>query len=1470
MCFARCGKNMNVKKVVKYVYKRIKSCEIQEKSIKSELERYDIELEKACQRYGNMERDKVWAFIAGHASQDFRGNPKYLFVYVNRYRPDIKAYWLCSNEETIEQVRSLGFTAHKLETAAAQYAINHTGVLVTEQVKFAMPEGFENVKYLNLWHGVGLKHIERKQFMGDISMDLARKYVERGTFYRDHQLMVVTSPTIEKEYVEDCGVDRDKFVRTGYLRCLYQQNFEPVCSFDHDLRKIKGLPDTTKMIVYAPTFRAKLGGSFVKAMVDLEALYHCCERNDLLLIFKVHPNMEHEEGFLRAWETYGNRQRFWFWDNRNDFYEIMDQMDMAIIDYSGIFSDMVAVGIRHYIRYIFDYDDYMQDGFTQGDYFDRTAGEVCYSFQDLLKAIDTYDQKDDSSEFQRIHDKLWSYSGGKDDFEKTIQQVLDFKVEEREFRNLYSFDVFDTLISRKVLDPIGVFYYVKERIEEYGGFPSALRRHYPQIRHMAELNVREYYIKSEEIRNSERVEITFHEIFLRMSDVYNLTEEQIQLLEKWELEAELDNVVPLKNQIDYVKHLLSDGEKVVLISDMYLSKEFVQKMLAKADPVLAELPLFISSEYGVLKTSQKLFFEVYKSFEPFYDFKKWIHYGDNQNADETQARKFRICTRKIDKPEFNNVQKEMVKYLGTYDSYKVAALQARMYADKMFRKDEFVISFVALCMVPYIDWVLRDAERRGYQTLYFISRDGHPLKRIADAIIRARKLSFKTKYIYASRRTWRIPSFVHEVDEGFFMPYGNFSDLTSKEKLFKAMDLSEEKFKELFPIINPDEIDFTNKSSMNSLIEMFKDSEEYNAYLLDKASKERVLVSGYLRQEIDPDEKFAVVEYYGRGFTQDCMVRLWQDIVGEEVDIPFYYSRSVLPTLDNSVRYNFTTNNTTQYFLESIFANMPYKSIEKYEMKNGEIAPVIVPIQHDKELFNSMQRLLPEFAERYAMLELDDPEATDRILYDFALDYYNNNLENEEFAESIGGLIDSVALYGKKREFAPPYTMKDLEKFANKELTRGQGIVTTSISMSATRSNASVREKYCELYQILPGDSLSSGRVLSEEELRLNREFRDKYEKLEVEAEMFRELYEEAIEKIKVENKVVFVTNGKTISSTILQQIYERVLGYEELKVALVCMEDPNLSIESIIREIASAKFIVVSKAIRKFAKIVFRAETKEIMLGNTAFPLYNQNLAVDYFLKWKKRYIRLAGTNNISVLQVPSKYLEECFRKNYCHDSQVDCSLVGCCSTDIYYEKGLIEGIKNKIYKVFPESRGKKIILYMPTVRFRADSKEWISMLEMDILQQMIGDEYAVIINFNAEQSKQTYKNIIEIKGFSKLLISEIPVRELMMAADVIIGDYRDTFFEAAILEKPVYFTAYDYEKIIKSRNIAFGTEFEDCIFGPIISTSLDLAYELNHIDRYVYHLMRKFKEKIFAGCDGNSIKRVVEYLLTEERHVE
>lgn len=57
--------------------------------------------------------------------------------------------------------------------------------------------------------------------------------------------------------------------------------------------------------------------------------------------------------------------------------------------------------------------------------------------------------------------------------------------------------------------------------------------------------------------------------------------------------------------------------------------------------------------------------------------------------------------------------------------------------------------------------------REGINTLYFISRDGHFLKEIADAYINMHQLSIKTKYFYGSRRAWRIPAMIDNIDDEF-------------------------------------------------------------------------------------------------------------------------------------------------------------------------------------------------------------------------------------------------------------------------------------------------------------------------------------------------------------------------------------------------------------------------------------------------------------------------------------------------------------------------------------------------------------------------------------------------------------------------------------------------------------------------------------------------------------------------------
>ena len=1421
------------------------------------------ELERVKKRYAGFDRDHIWVFSAGQASQDFRGNPKYLFVYINRYRPDIRAYWICDKQETIDLIRSLGFEAYHSDETAAQYLYERTGVMCAEQVKYVMPEGLKDIKYLNLWHGVGFKKVERGLTKGDLALPLAKKYVTRGTFYRDHQLLGVTCPTIEQEYINDMGVDLDHFIHTGYLRCEYQQNYDPIVTFEHDLRKVKGLPADTKLVVYAPTYRAKQGGTFAKAFPDYERLYRFCEEHNMLLIFKVHPLMEQETGFLKAWETYGNRPHFWFWDNQDDFYEIMDQMDLAIIDYSGITSDMVAMGVPHYIRYVFDYDEYMQTTSVHDNYLEKTTGKLCYSFEELLEAMADFEQRDESAEISRLMGELWTYAHGKEDFDHVIEAVLSFQVKERSFPTLYSFDVFDTLISRKVLEPQGIFFKIAEYMQQDGTYPGSLVKNYAFIRHNAELSIRETQVKTQEDRDSDKTEITLREIIDRIAYVYQLDEKQSRQLEEWECQAELENVVPCPKQIRMVKDLLAGGETVVLISDMYLPGDVIRAMLAKADPVLTQLPLFLSNEYGVLKTSQKLYFEVYKSFQPYYDFKKWIHYGDNDKADYLNARRFGIHSRRISKPQLSPLQTQMVEKLGTYDAYLVAGMMARLCDELYSDRDRFATEFISLCFVPYIDWVLRDAQERGYQDLYFVSRDGHHLKRIADEIIRERGLKFKTKYIYASRRTWRIPSFVHEVDEGFWRDYGSFGNVENKEKLLEAMHLDEAGFRRFFPEIGLDRIDFEDREAYRAMVDIFRDSPEYNAYLVQTAAEERKIVEAYLLQEIDPSRPFAFVEYYGRGYSQDCLNRIWKAAVKDDAaHVPFYYSRSVIPTTQEAVRHHFTVNNSRQYFIEAIFANMPYRSVEGYYEEAGVIKPVIEPIPYDRTLFEAMQTCLPMVARSYAQLELLHPEDTDRMLYDFLFDYFKSNRQDPKFAQQMGSMIDSVALYGSKRQFAPPLNDEVLDRFEAMEITRTSMRVTSDFWMSYTRSPEPVRRRYDELFQILPGDDpLEDHRRLTAQEMETNRREYAKFRKISEEADQFAAMYREAAGQTALKDRIVLISRGKTFQAFREERLVRELKKQTGWEVGTI-MEARNPS-QELAEELASAKIVIMEDPNPLFGADILRPQTKQILLTKTAFTLYNKAHAFDIFLKRKKEYNQTLGRNSADVLQIPAESQKELYLRSYTYEKNPAADLYGCCSTDEYFHAQNFKKSREKLEEIFPEAAGKKLIVYIPTWRPRKDAVEWAELLDLEALKDLLPDGYAVAVNFRKAQVSGTFHNVVEIPGFAKLIDAGIDERQLLMAADIIVGDYRDIFFEAPLTRKPAFSTAFDYEERISVLNMSLNANrFEQYLFCPIVQNSYELAQQIAHLDTYDYTAMERFKKDYLTYCDGQSTARVADYV--------
>lgn len=330
-----------------------------------------------------------------------------------------------------------------------------------------------------------------------------------------------------------------------------------------------------------------------------------------------------------------------------------------------------------------------------------------------------------------------------------------------------SFDIFDTLITRKTALPTGVFLQVQK--------DAGLPEDFAQMRICAEKDARMY------LSQKGHEEITLQDIYELLSDRMERNLDDVMLLE---MEIELKSIYPLWKQIDCLKNYLSEGNRVVLISDMYLDEQIIRKMLVSVDLVFEEIPIYVSSDYGKTKQSGALFLKVAELERV--DFKQWTHYGDNHYSDCLVPKMLGIHAIPVEKQGMTVWEQRISDRLHIQSNL---LLQYYIGTAKIIREEHTLnipakigASLGAMTLFPYVQWILKQSAAKNIDRLYFMARDGYILKKIADAVIAYQDLQVQTKYIYSSRKAWRLEKYETEKRE-MLVRY-----------LLQEMDFSDDKF----------------------------------------------------------------------------------------------------------------------------------------------------------------------------------------------------------------------------------------------------------------------------------------------------------------------------------------------------------------------------------------------------------------------------------------------------------------------------------------------------------------------------------------------------------------------------------------------------------------------------------------------------------------------------------------------------
>lgn len=297
-----------------------------------------------------------------------------------------------------------------------------------------------------------------------------------------------------------------------------------------------------------------------------------------------------------------------------------------------------------------------------------------------------------------------------------------------------SFDVFDTLVKRDVIDPADVFAILERQFTLSGELTLA---NFACLRIQAE--------QKAHAAHPER-EITLEEIYacLPLSEAERVAAMQAECRMEWELSAP-----NLALKLVY-EECVRQGKAIYFISDMYLPMECIEAILRKNGYTKGKL--YVSSQNGLTKHSGELYAFVERT--EHLDRKTWLHIGDSISSDWLIPKKLGMKSALVRRDLCNSpyVDRKTAK---TNEAYRrlnhFISNRIDRYTDPYER-----IGYVVLgpLLYGFARWL--DETVPLEDTMVFLARDGAILQR-AFQIVSQRS----SVYFYISRGAVRGPYAAH-------------------------------------------------------------------------------------------------------------------------------------------------------------------------------------------------------------------------------------------------------------------------------------------------------------------------------------------------------------------------------------------------------------------------------------------------------------------------------------------------------------------------------------------------------------------------------------------------------------------------------------------------------------------------------------------------------------------------------------
>ncbi|MCH9639002.1 MAG: hypothetical protein K0U40_05870 [Betaproteobacteria bacterium] len=335
--------------------------------------------------------------------------------------------------------------------------------------------------------------------------------------------------------------------------------------------------------------------------------------------------------------------------------------------------------------------------------------------------------------------------------EKTHAMLADTSL------HIVIFDIFDTLLTRPLLNPESV----KSIIAQRAGGETA--RVYLELRATAEAHARQKAGR----------DIDLDAIFKELALISGLSSKSIAQLRHLEEAIEMEIVAPRPEAIALLQQAIILNKRVLLASDMYLPKATVETMLRK-NGITTWDQLYLSSDIGMRKDTGDLYRHILAQEQIIPD--SMIIIGDNEHSDVQIPGNLGLrCLHVLRPVELaraiprlgplveqslyqNDLNVQLTLGMIVRENYQPLFFPHFDPSDLVPATPWSIgFSVAGPLVLSFIQWLAAKASADGIQHLYFLAREGQLLKMVYDKWVANDADAIASDYLVLSRRTVAVP-----------------------------------------------------------------------------------------------------------------------------------------------------------------------------------------------------------------------------------------------------------------------------------------------------------------------------------------------------------------------------------------------------------------------------------------------------------------------------------------------------------------------------------------------------------------------------------------------------------------------------------------------------------------------------------------------------------------------------------------